>query len=144
MTRLILCATLAAAPSFSMAATPAAWAHVGNTYNSAVFVDRAVLAESGPQRRFRTLHINVQTSAGWSAAEHRGVIDCAAQTLRYEGVVLTKTGGARETLPSATAKPVAFPRRGVLRTFTTSVCERRLGPTIDNPAAWTRANFKPQ
>jgi hypothetical protein len=144
MKTLIPCVLLlAAGPSFAAGPTPGGWAHVGNTYNSAVFVDRAVLSETGAARPFRTLHINVQLSAGWRAAEHRGTIDCAARSLRYQGVVVTRTDGRRETLPSAVAKPVAFPPRGVLHTFATSVCAGKLGPAIGDPQVWTRKNFRP-
>lgn len=122
---------------------PRGWAHVGNTYNSAIFVDRAILREKGPSRHFRTLHINVQLSAGWRSAEHRGVIDCAARTLRYDGVVMTKLDGSRQALPSSVARPVPFPARGVLSTMARSICAGNLGPAVGDPHAWTTRNFRP-
>lgn len=126
------------------AAAPATqWVHVGNTYNSSIFVDRAVLRESGSKRRFRTLHINVQTSAGWRAAEHRGTIDCAARTLFYEGVIITESNGSRKTLPSAVAKPVRVPAKGVMRTLADSICTGKLGPSVSDPDGWTKKNFRP-
>ena len=125
------------------AAAQADWAHVGNTYNSAIFVDRSVLAESNTSRPFRTLHVNTQLSAGWRVAEHRGTINCSARTLQYDGVVLTKLDGRRETLPSATTRPVPFPSTGLVRAFATAVCARRLGPAISDPEGWTKENFRP-
>jgi hypothetical protein len=145
MPNMFMLATLlaGATPSIAASAAAGAWAHVGNTYNSAIFVDRAILADKGAQRHFRTLHVNVQPSAGWRSAEHRGVIDCAARTLRYQGVVMTKTDGRRQALPSASAAPVPFPARGVLRDFATSVCAGKLGPPVRDPEAWTKTNFRP-
>jgi hypothetical protein len=134
---------LAASPSLARETPSGEWAHVGNTVNSAIFVDRAVLGRSGAARPFRTLHINVQTAMGWRAAEHRGTIDCAARTLTYEGVVVTKTDGSRDTLASAVGKPVPFPKRGALHAFATSVCAGKLGPAVADPAAWTNKNFRP-
>jgi len=129
--------------SIAATATSRRWAHVGNTYNSAIFVDLAVRSENGAKKRFQTLHVNVQRSAGWSTAEHHGAIDCVARTLRYDGVFITETNGVRKTLPSAVAKPVGFPSRGVMRTFATSICAGKLGPPISDPEAWTKKNFRP-
>ena len=134
---------LTAQQSIAATTTSKRWAHVGNTYNSAIFVDLAVRSESGAKRRFRTLHVNVQRSAGWTTAEHHGAIDCVARTLRYDGVVITETNGVRKTLPSAVAKPVTFPSRGVMHTFATSLCAGKLGLPISDPEAWTRKNFRP-
>jgi hypothetical protein len=121
----------------------AGWAHVGNTYNSAIFVDREILSAKGPRRTFRTLHINTQPSAGWVTAEHRGTIDCEAQTLLYQGVTLTKTDGSRQALPSSVATPFPFPARGVMRTIAASMCSGKLDPAIEDPATWTQKNFRP-
>jgi hypothetical protein len=140
---LVISVLLLTAQQSIAATTSKRWAHVGNTYNSAIFVDLSVRSESGAKRRFRTLHVNVQRSAGWTTAEHHGAIDCVARTLRYDGVVITETNGVRKTLPSAVAKPVAFPSRGVMRTFATSVCAGKLGPPISDPQAWTKKNFRP-
>jgi hypothetical protein len=140
---LVISVLVLTAEQSTAATTSRRWAHVGNTYNSAIFVDLAVRSESGAKRRFRTLHVNVQRSAGWTAAEHHGAIDCVARTLRYDGVVITETNGVRKTLPSAVAKPVAFPSRGVIRTFATSVCAGKLGPPISDPQAWTKKNYRP-
>lgn len=139
----IVCLLVGALPSVAVAAAPGEWAHLGNTYNSAIFVDRAVLAANSSSRPFRTLHINTQPAAGWRAAEHRGTINCAAQTLRYEGVFLTKLDGRRDALPSAMTKPVPFPAKGLMRTFAMSVCAGRLGPAIKDPEGWTKKNFRP-
>ena len=143
MKNLILSVLLAGVASPVGAAPVGNWAHVGNTYNSAIFVDRAVLRTAGAERPFRTLHINTQTDKGWWAAEHRGTIDCAARTLRYHGVVITKADGQRETLPSAIAKPRPFPPKGVMHKFATSVCANKLGPAVGSPESWTRKNFRP-
>jgi len=129
--------------SASAAAPAAGWAHVGNSYNSAIFVDRAILSATDAQRPFRTLHINAQPAAGWLRAEHRGIIDCTAQTLFYERVTITRADGSREFLPSALTKPVPFPQRGLMRTVATAMCSGGLGPAVPDPAAWTRDNFRP-
>ena len=128
---------------FATGSPESGWAHAGNTYNSAIFVDRAVLSVAGRERRFRTLHINSQPQSGWLRAEHHAVINCAAATVRHGDGILTRTDGRVETRRAALGRAVAFPKRGVVNALLTSICARRLGPAIADPQRWTRANFRP-
>ena len=119
------------------------WTHAGNTHNSAIFVDRAVLSQAGDERPFRTLHINTEPQSGWGRAEHRATINCAAATVRYGDVVMTRTDGKVAAQKSALHRAIAFPQRGVLNTLFTAICAGMLGPPIADPQRWTRANFGP-
>lgn len=139
--RILVAILLVGSLPTAASAAETGWAHVGNTDNSAIFVDRAVLAVGGPARRFRSLHINARPG-DWRSSERRGLIDCAAKTVIYEDFIITKSDGRRETHKSTIAKPAPFPPRGILLRVATAICSNRLGPAVLDPAAWTARNFK--
>ncbi len=119
------------------------WAHAGNSYNSAIFVDRAVLNEHGAARPFRTFHVNAQPQSGWRTAEHRATINCAAATVRYGDVRITRSDGRIDTPKSALDRSVAFPRHGVMHNLFAAICAGKLGPAIGDPQRWAANNVRP-
>lgn len=146
MTKSILALLIAASASSGAAAPRVQWGHVANTYNSAIFVDRAVLAEKGPHRSVHMLRVNAATGGGasWRQAESWDTYDCGVPKRLLGGSsVVTNTAGGKVRLASASRDWRTLPERTFFYELATKICSGALGPVVRDPVGWTTRNFVP-